>query len=243
LKALVIMPCYQEAGSLEATVSGLFQNQPGLDLLIIDDASPDGTGALADQLASMNPRIFVLHRSGKLGLGSAYRAGFEWALERDYEIVIEMDADGSHQPKHLASLIQASKTADLVIGSRWVRGGDVANWPRSRILISRLGNSYARVLLRSSIRDMTAGFRVYQRDLLTRVIAEPIRAEGYAFQVELAMRAEAAGARVAEVPIVFVEREQGSSKMTAAIVLEAFSLVTRWGLQRALRKSRGPSQG
>lgn len=230
------MPCYQERASLGATVASLFEAQPALDLLIIDDASPDGTGALAEQLAAADRRISVLHRSGKLGLGSAYRMGFEWALARDYELVIEMDADGSHQPKHLEALLEASRTADLVIGSRWVNGGEVANWPRSRMLISRLGNSYARLLLRSKVRDLTAGFRVFQSALLAQIIAEPIRAEGYAFQVELAMRAEATGARVEEVPITFIEREQGSSKMTASIVFEAFRLVTRWGLQGAFRQ-------
>lgn len=226
------MPCYQERESLEETVTGVLEAQPEIYLLIIDDASPDGTGALADQLAAQNTRVSVLHRSGKLGLGSAYRAGFDWALARDFDLVIEMDADGSHQPKHLEAMLQASKSADLVIGSRWVDGGEVTNWPKSRVLISRLGNSYARLMLKSQIRDLTAGYRVYRNDLLAQIISEPIRAEGYAFQVELVMRAEAAGARLVEVPITFVERERGSSKMTGAIVFEAFQLVTRWGLQR-----------
>lgn len=231
------MPCYQERGSLEATVESLFAHQSDLNLLIIDDASPDGTGLLADSLAAGNDRISVLHRNGKLGLGSAYMAGFSWGLERDYELIFEMDADGSHQARHLSQLRSAAETADLVIGSRWVDGGAVANWPRSRVLISKLGNAYARVMLRSKIRDLTAGYRAYRRELLAQLIEQPITAEGYAFQVELAIRAEAYGASVVEVPITFVERERGTSKMTGLIVLEAFLLVTRWGISRLVRGS------
>jgi dolichol-phosphate mannosyltransferase len=235
------MPCYQERASLETTVAGLFLNQPQVDLLVIDDASPDGTGEIAESLARANPKISVLHRSGKLGLGSAYQAGFEWALARDYELIVEMDADGSHQAIHLSELLAAAEQADLVIGSRWVRGGAVVNWPPQRLMISRLGNGYARLLLRSKIRDLTAGFRVYRRQLLSEITADPIAAEGYAFQVELAFRAESGGARVAEVPITFVEREQGKSKMNRKIVFEALRLVTKWGFRRSFEPKTGSS--
>jgi dolichol-phosphate mannosyltransferase len=226
----VIMPCYQERASLETTVSQLFEAQPEINLLVIDDASPDGTGALAETLALADNRISVMHRSGKQGLGSAYLAGFNWALARDYDLIIEMDADGSHQPKHLADMLAATGDADLVIGSRWVPGGAVANWPASRVAISRFGNNYARFMLRSKIKDLTAGFRIYRRGLLAKLIEAPIIAEGYAFQVELAVRAERLNSRVVEVPITFIEREYGSSKMSLNIVIEAFTLVTRWGL-------------
>jgi dolichol-phosphate mannosyltransferase len=224
------MPCYQERASLETTVSQLFEAQPEINLLVIDDASPDGTGALAETLALADNRISVMHRSGKQGLGSAYLAGFNWALARDYDLIIEMDADGSHQPKHLADMLAATGDADLVIGSRWVPGGAVANWPASRVAISRFGNNYARFMLRSKIKDLTAGFRIYRRGLLSKLIEAPIIAEGYAFQVELAVRAERLNSRVVEVPITFIEREYGSSKMSLNIVIEAFTLVTRWGL-------------
>ena len=242
MKVLVIMPCYQEHSSLQATVSSLYEHQPEVALLIIDDASPDGTGALAERLAESNPLISVLHRSGKLGLGSAYMAGFEWALARDFDLVIEMDADGSHQPKHLSEMLAAAREADLVIGSRWVSGGAVANWSLLRVLISKLGNSYARLMLGAKIQDLTAGFRVYRRQLLAEITAEPIVAEGYAFQVELAVRAESSGALVREVPITFVERERGKSKMTGKIVVEAFTLITKWGLLRRLRPSARASR-
>lgn len=229
------MPCYQERASLETTVSQLFAAQPEINLLVIDDASPDGTGALAETLARADNRISVMHRAGKQGLGSAYLAGFNWALAREYELIIEMDADGSHQAKHLADMLAAADNADLVIGSRWVPGGAVANWPASRVAISKFGNSYARFMLRSKVRDLTAGFRIYRRGLLAQLIATPIIAEGYAFQVELAVRAERLNSKIAEVPITFIERQHGSSKMSLNIVIEAFTLVTRWGLAARLR--------
>jgi dolichol-phosphate mannosyltransferase len=236
LKTLVIMPCYQERASLETTVNQLFAAQPEINLLIIDDASPDGTGALADALAAADSRISVMHREAKQGLGSAYLAGFSWAIEREYDLIIEMDADGSHQALHLADMLTAAGGADLVIGSRWVPGGAVANWPASRVAISKLGNSYARFMLQSKVRDLTAGFRVYRRALLERLIATPIIAEGYAFQVELAVRAERFGAAITEVPITFIERQHGSSKMSLKIVVEAFTLVTRWGVAARFRR-------
>jgi dolichol-phosphate mannosyltransferase len=232
------MPCYQERASLEATVNQLFDAQPEINLLIIDDASPDGTGALADALAEADSRISVLHRGGKLGLGSAYLAGFSWAIEREYDLIIEMDADGSHQALHLAEMLTAAGGADLVIGSRWVPGGAVANWPASRIAISKIGNGYARFMLQSRVRDLTAGFRVYRRELLERLIATPIVAEGYAFQVELAVRADRLGAAITEVPITFIERQHGRSKMSLKIVIEALTLVTRWGVAARFRRKR-----
>lgn len=233
MKTLVIMPCYQERDNLETTLRALFSAQPEISVLVVDDASPDGTGEIAERLQKEFAQLDVLHRAAKQGLGSAYRAGFDWALERDFELIVEMDADGSHQPKYLAAMLSAAANADLVLGSRWVSGGAVANWPPHRIALSRLGNAYARLMLRSGLRDLTAGYRVYRRELLSELIKHPLRAEGYAFQVELAVRAERMGARVVEVPITFIERENGRSKMTGRIVAEALALITRWGFGSA----------
>jgi len=236
LKTVVLMPCYNELASLEATVTDLFEHQPELSLLIIDDNSPDGTGALADRLAASDPRITVLHRPGKTGLGAAYLAGFDWALARDFELIVEMDADGSHRAQDLGAMLDLTRQGNsLVIGSRWVSGGAVRNWSALRIAISRLGNHYARFMLGSKIQDLTAGFRVYHRGLLEELIKTAPQAQGYAFQVELAMRAQQLGFSVAESPITFVERENGSSKMSTAIVLEALRLVTAWGVRGRFR--------
>lgn len=233
MKTLVIMPTYNEIESLQETVGALRAQQLKIDLLIVDDASPDGTGQLADKLK--NETTFVLHREAKNGLGAAYLAGFDWAFANDYEVVVEMDADGSHQATDLEKLLTeiSTKKFDLVIGSRWVAGGAVLNWPAYRKAVSKLGNLYARIMLRTKIHDMTAGFRAYRVSFLKSLDLSGVAAKGYAFQVEMALRTVRAGGRVAEVPITFIERAHGNSKMTTAIVLEALWLVTKWGFYRS----------
>ena len=231
-KYLVVLPTYNERESLENTVAGILANAPEVQLLIVDDNSPDGTGLIADALAKSNPRVQVLHRTQKQGLGPAYLAGFAFGFENHFDFIVEMDADGSHRPEDLQKLITASVSADLVIGSRWARGGAVQNWPWHRQLISRVGNTYARIMLGSSIHDLTAGFRVYRSSLLKAIVTDDIASHGYSFQVELAWRSERHGAKIVECPITFVERAHGNSKMSSAIVREALWLITKWGLKR-----------
>ena len=232
---LVIIPTYNERENLPLIVDGLFDHNSNVDLLIVDDNSPDGTGKIADELAAQNPRISVLHRTTKDGLGRAYLAGFKQGFDRDYEFVIEMDADGSHRPEDLPRLIATD--ADLVIGSRWTKGGSTVNWPLSRKLISRTGNLYVRIMLGAKIEDATAGFRVYRTDLLRKIDLDAIASQGYSFQVEMTWASIRAGATVREVPIVFVERVVGASKMTTAIVVEALWLVTKLGIKRVFKRS------
>lgn len=233
---LVVIPTYNEAESLAAIVGRTRSAIPDADILIVDDASPDGTGAIADQLAQ-DGAITVLHRAGKDGLGQAYLEGFAIALERGYAYIAEMDADGSHDPAELPAMLAIARSgADLVIGSRWVPGGSVHNWPWLRKAISRGGNWYSRVVLGSRIRDITAGFRVFRAAALAELVTHTVSSQGYCFQVELAWRLERSGGRVLEHPIAFVERENGSSKMHAGIVTEALVRVTGWGLTRGLRK-------
>lgn len=227
------MPTYNEIENLSTSVQEILKHVPTVDILIVDDSSPDGTGELADQLAQSDRRISVLHRQSKDGLGAAYLQGFDWALERDYDLIVEMDADGSHRAIDLPKLLDAATSADLVIGSRWIFGGEVINWPAYRKLISRLGNIYAQVMLRTNIKDMTAGFRVFRTSFLRQMNLDGVAARGYAFQVEMAMRVHRSGGRIVEVPITFVERNHGASKMTTAIVLEALWLVTKWGFYRS----------
>jgi dolichol-phosphate mannosyltransferase len=228
------MPTYNEKENLAHSIAELFKHNPSVDLLVVDDASPDGTGQLADQIAQTNKQISVLHRSSKEGLGPAYLAGFDYGLRHGYKFLVEMDADGSHRAVDLQRLISVSTSADLVIGSRWVSGGSVVNWPMLRKLISKLGNLYTRLLLRSNVRDMTAGFRIYRSEFLQKLDLTNVASHGYSFQVEMAWRSIQAKARIIEVPITFVEREQGVSKMTGAIVAEALWLVTKWGISRKL---------
>jgi dolichol-phosphate mannosyltransferase len=234
-KYLVVLPTYNELESLPVVLERLFAHNPQVNVLIVDDASPDGTGELADRMAKADARIQVLHREAKNGLGAAYIAGFRLGLAQGFDYLIEMDADGSHRSQDLVKLIEASTNADLVIGSRWVRGGAVENWAWHRVALSRLGNLYARTLLGVTIRDMTAGFRVFRADLLAKLIENDVASAGYSFQIEMAWRASRAGAVITEVPITFVEREFGSSKMSSAIVREALWLITRWGLKRLFR--------
>ena len=234
MKTLVIMPTYNELASLETTVLAVLKHAPTVDVLVVDDGSPDGTGLIADALAKKYARVSVLHRSEKLGLGAAYLAGFKWGFERDYSTLVEMDADGSHRAEDLPKLLARTQEAELVIGSRWVAGGAVVNWPWYRKAISKGGTRYADLMLGSKIKDMTAGFRAYDAEFLKSLELGGVAARGYAFQVEMAWRTQKAGGRVIEVPIVFVERVEGVSKMTTAIVLEALWLVTKWGLSRLL---------
>ena len=234
-KYLVVLPTYNELESLPVVLERLFAHNPQVSVLIVDDASPDGTGELADRMAKADARIQVLHRDAKNGLGAAYIAGFRLGLSQGFDYLIEMDADGSHRSQDLVKLIEASTNADLVIGSRWVRGGAVENWAWHRVALSRFGNLYARTLLGVKIRDMTAGFRVFRAELLVKLIETEVASAGYSFQIEMAWRASKAGAAITEVPITFVEREFGSSKMSSAIVREALWLITRWGLKRLLR--------
>jgi dolichol-phosphate mannosyltransferase len=229
VKTLVILPTFNERENLERALSSLFAHNPEVQALVVDDASPDGTGEIADYLAAADGRIHVLHREGKQGLGKAYLAGFAWGFAHEYDFLVEMDADSSHRAQDLPALLLAATEADLVIGSRWVRGGAVENWPLHRQLLSRAGNTYARLMLRSKIRDLTAGFRVFRSESLKLIPLEQIAAAGYSFQVEMVWRFEKAGMRVVEVPITFVERVHGVSKMSSAIVREALWLITRWG--------------
>jgi dolichol-phosphate mannosyltransferase len=231
MKTLVVMPTFNEADSLAVTVASLRALPIMVDLLIVDDNSPDGTGQIADGLVDKN--TFVLHRRNKSGLGAAYLEGFAWAIKKNYSTVVEMDADGSHRAVDLPRILEAATSADLVIGSRWVPGGSVVNWPWYRKGISKLGNLYARIMLRTQVRDMTAGFRAFNVEFLKSLNLDGVAARGYAFQVEMALRSIRAGGVVREVPITFVERAQGVSKMTTAIVLEALWLVTKWAFYRS----------
>ncbi|ONH32865.1 apolipoprotein N-acyltransferase [Pseudofrankia asymbiotica] len=237
-RVVVCMPTYNERENLTRTASRLREANPAVDLLVIDDNSPDGTGQIADELAREDNQIHVLHRAGKSGLGSAYVAGFSWALRHGYDVIVEMDADGSHQPEELPRLLARLGTADLVIGSRWVRDGQVRNWPRSRLVLSRGANLYVRAALGIPLRDATAGYRAYRADVLRARDLDAIQSQGYCFQVDLAWTAWRDGFRVAEVPITFVERERGASKMSRSIIIEAFWRTALWAL---VSGRRGPA--
>jgi dolichol-phosphate mannosyltransferase len=227
---VIILPTFNEIEALPQTVQSILETV-NVDILIVDDGSPDGTGRLADRLAGEDPRIHVLHRESKSGLGAAYLAGFAWALERNYEYILEMDADGSHQAKYLPALLDAAENADLVLGSRWVKGGGAVNWPLKRRVLSRAGSLYSRIMLHLPVSDATGGFRVFKAETLRRINLEKVESQGYCFQIDLAWRAHRAGLTIKEVPIVFVERTLGSSKMDSNIVNEAITKVTAWGLQ------------
>ncbi|MFJ8586863.1 polyprenol monophosphomannose synthase [Streptomyces sp. NPDC093595] len=229
-EALVIIPTYNEADNIKPIVGRVRAAVPDAHVLVADDNSPDGTGKLADELAAEDDHVHVLHRKGKEGLGAAYLAGFRWGIERDYGVLVEMDADGSHQPEELPRLLTALKGADLVLGSRWVPGGRVVNWPKSREFLSRGGSTYSRLLLDVPIRDVTGGFRAFRKETLEGLGLDDVASQGYCFQVDLARRAVAAGYHVVEVPITFVEREHGDSKMSRDIVVEALWRVTAWGV-------------
>ena len=238
MKTLVIIPTYNERESLPVQLAGVRKYAPDVDVLVVDDNSPDGTGEWADARASADAHVSVLHRAGKAGLGAAYRAGFAWGLERRYDILVEMDADGSHQAKQLPDLLAKAGEWDLVIGSRWVPGGTVVNWPRSRKMLSVWANRYVRIALGIPVKDATAGFRAYTAATLRAINLGDVDSQGYGFQVDMTLRAIREGATVTEVPIEFVERAQGVSKMSGSIVREAFLKVFLWGLARPFRRGR-----
>jgi dolichol-phosphate mannosyltransferase len=235
----VIIPTYNERDNIIPITDRVRSVIPGADLLIVDDNSPDMTGKIADELAAADSRIHVLHRQAKAGLGAAYMAGFQWALEHGHDIIVEMDADGSHQPEELPWLLIALTDADVVLGSRWVPGGRTLNWPRSRRILSRAGNTYARVLLGTTLRDVTGGYRVYRASALREIGLETVQSQGYCFQIDLVRRALQAGLTVAERPITFIERARGTSKMSSTIIVEALWRVTQWGITERLRNHHG----
>ncbi|MDF2497915.1 polyprenol monophosphomannose synthase [Arthrobacter koreensis] len=231
MRVLTIIPTYNEIESLPKTLQRLRAAVPDSDVLIADDNSPDGTGAYADEQAALDPAVHVLHRKGKEGLGAAYIAGFRWGLEHGYDVLVEMDADGSHKPEQLPLLLEASAAgADLVIGSRWVPGGSVVNWPLRRKLLSRAGSTYSRLMLGIPVRDITAGYRAFKRTTLEKLDLSAVESVGYGFQVDMTFRVARLGLKITEVPITFVEREFGASKMSGNIVFEAIANVTKWGM-------------
>ena len=234
----VIIPTYNELANLEDIVTRVRTAVPAADILVVDDNSPDGTGELADKLAASDDHIRVLHRSAKAGLGAAYIAGFGWALERGYGTLVEMDADGSHNPADLPRLLSALETADLVVGSRWVPGGVVVNWPKAREVLSRGANTYARLMLGIDVHDATAGYRAYRADTLRAIGLDQVESQGYCFQVDLTLRTVNAGLSVCEVPITFTDRTRGASKMSQTVVFESFWRVAQWGIGQRLHRSR-----
>ncbi len=239
LRTLVIIPTYNERENLPLILRRLRAAVPEADVLVVDDSSPDGTGTLADEIAAEDSHVQVLHRAQKAGLGAAYVAGFRHGLAAGYQVLVEMDADGSHAPEQLPRLLTALDHADLVLGSRWVTGGQVLNWPRSRRVLSRGGNLYTRLALGIDLHDATGGYRAYRRAVLQTIDLSAIASEGYCFQVDLAWRAKQAGFRVIEVPITFAERERGESKMSGDIVREALLRVTEWGAAHRLAQLKG----
>jgi dolichol-phosphate mannosyltransferase len=237
-RVVVVIPTYNEATNLAWIVGRLRTAQPAIDVLVVDDGSPDGTGQVADDLAAADPAVSVVHRTVKAGLGAAYLHGFRVALAAGYDVIGEMDADGSHQPEQLDRLLAALVDADLVIGSRWVPGGSVVNWPLQRELLSRGGNLYVRLLLGITVRDATAGFRLFRRATLDKIDLESVESTGYVFQTDMVARALAAGLTVREVPIEFVERVRGDSKMSGSVAAESLKRITAWGLRERAAQVR-----
>ncbi len=229
-RVAVLIPTYNERDNLPGVVERVRASVPEADVIILDDNSPDGTGEVADALAAEDGHVHVLHREGKEGLGAAYLAGFGWALERGYDAMVEMDADGSHRPEHLPRMLEAADEADLVIGSRYVSGGRVVNWPANRKAISMVGNVYIKVILGMPVNDATAGYRVYRAETLRTIGLDDVESAGYVFQTDLTVRTVRAGLRVVEVPITFIEREIGDSKMDGDVLRESMTRITGWGL-------------
>lgn len=238
----VIIPTYNERDNLETIVGRVRTAVPEAHVLVVDDGSPDGTGEIADKLASADPHVHVLHRAGKSGLGTAYIAGFGWGLENGYQVLVEQDADGSHDPANLPQMLAALADADLVIGSRYVPGGTVVNWPKSREILSRAANVYVRVMLGIGVHDATAGFRAYRAGTLRAIGLDEVESQGYCFQVDLTLRTAEQGLVIREVPITFTERAKGASKMSQAVVLEALWRVAQWGIAKRLGRRRRPSR-
>jgi len=237
--AIVIMPTYNERENLEAILDRLRAAVAGIHVLVVDDGSPDGTGEVADGIAAQDRTVAVLHRPSKDGLGAAYRAGFSWALDRGFDVIVEMDADGSHRPEDLPRLLAALEHADLAVGSRWVAGGEIVGWPLYRRIISFGGSSYARFVLGVRQRDVTGGFRAFRASALERIRPGELQSQGYSFQVELLWKAAQLRLRIVEVPITFADRELGRSKMSGRIVLEAMARVTAWGWAALPERLRG----
>jgi dolichol-phosphate mannosyltransferase len=237
-RVLVIVPTYNERDNIERLVGRVCEAVPSVDVLVVDDASPDGTGKVADAMAESDDHVKVLHRSGKNGLGAAYIAGFHWAFDHGYDVMVEMDADGSHQPEELPRLLTALTDADLVIGARWVPGGKVRNWPLRREALSRGANTYARLMLGVPLHDSTGGYRAFRASTLEKIGLDGVDSRGYVFQIDLALRALREGLRVVEVPITFVERTHGASKMNRDIMVEAMWRITQWGATDRLRRRR-----
>jgi dolichol-phosphate mannosyltransferase len=243
LHALVVIPTYNEAESIARTIATLLETVPAASVLVVDDASPDGTGAIVEGIATGDARVTILHRAGRDGLGQAYLAGFRHALgaPNRHDAIVEMDADGSHPASALPAILAALETHDLVLGSRWTAGGSVANWPRHREWLSRAANTYARLALRIPVRDSTAGYRAFRASTLRRIDLARVESRGYCFQIDMTLRVIDAGLSVAEVPITFTDRIAGYSKMSGSIVIEAMVRVTVWGIQRLFRsRSRTP---
>ncbi|MDO4785209.1 MAG: polyprenol monophosphomannose synthase [Propionibacteriaceae bacterium] len=238
-RVLVIIPTYNEAENIESITARLRAAVPRAHVLIADDNSPDGTGAIADRIAERDDHVHVLHRRGKEGLGAAYLAGFHWGLDRDYQVLVEMDADGSHQPEQLPSMLEALRDADMVKGSRWVKGGSVVNWAKSRELLSRGASIYTRAWLGLPVKDTTGGFTAFRASTLRGISLDEIASAGYCFQIDLVWRAVRAGFRVKEVPIEFMEREFGASKMSRNIITEALIRTTLWGIDHRASQLRG----
>jgi dolichol-phosphate mannosyltransferase len=232
MRTLVVLPTYNEIMNVEPMLRALRKIVPLCDILVVDDASPDGTANLAEEVSEDLGQIMVLRRTKKSGLGGAYRAGFAWGLEHGYDHFVEIDSDFSHDPNALPALLSAAEDHDVVIGSRYVPGGQIPQWSFSRRMLSRGGNQYATIMLGLGVADSTSGFRVYSRRGLELIDFETVRADGYGFQIEMTYRARRAGATIVEVPISFTDRELGASKMSQAIVVEALWLVTKWGLER-----------
>lgn len=245
LHTLVVIPTYNELENLPIILDRLHRSQPNVHVLIVDDGSPDGTGTLADERAAADPEhIHVMHRTAKAGLGAAYLAGFDWGLTRGYSVVVEMDADGSHAPEQLDRLLDAiDDGADVAIGSRYVDGGTVRNWPLRRLVLSKTANTYARLLLGVGIHDITAGYRAYRRAVLETIGLDAVESKGYCFQVDLTWRAVNSGFLITEVPITFTERELGVSKMSGSNIREAMVKVARWGIDGRVGRLRGQRNG
>ena len=237
-RVAVLIPTYNERDTLPLTVSGVRRVVPDADVVVLDDSSPDGTGDVADRLAADDERVHVIHRAEKEGLGAAYLAGFRWALDAGYDAVVEMDADGSHAPEHLPALLAAAAEADAVIGSRWVPGGKVVNWPLHRRALSVGGNLYVKALLGMPVNDATAGFRVYRADALRTMGLDDVASQGYCFQTDLTWRAVRSGLTVVEVPITFVERTVGDSKMDRDVMTESLRLISGWGIRHRVGQVR-----
>jgi dolichol-phosphate mannosyltransferase len=237
-RVAVLIPTYNERDTLPTIVRRVRALVPDVDVVVLDDNSPDGTGEVADALAADDPRVHVLHREVKEGLGAAYLAGFEYALDAGYDAVVEMDADGSHRPEHLPTLLAAAADADVVIGSRWVRGGSIVNWPLHRKALSVGGNLYIKVLLGMPVNDATAGYRVYRSAALRAMGLDDVASQGYCFQADLTWRAVKKELTIVEVPITFVEREVGDSKMSRDIMIESLRRITGWGVHHRARQLR-----